>query len=105
MSYDVLTIDINFEWPAKASLYVTYNGIINPNVDKTNIFQVYTEYDSKVLDQTDATDQSLTITYQNKPPDVPSTFDFGPQNAGEIATYKFQLTPSTDVPAGSNFEL
>jgi hypothetical protein len=53
VSYDVLEININFEWPAKSSLFITYNGVINPNVDATNIFQVYTEYDSKTLDKTD----------------------------------------------------
>jgi hypothetical protein len=58
-AYKILTINVLFEWPSKLPLYIELNGLVNPNVATTKIFQAFSSYDSKVIDQTDKTDLAL----------------------------------------------
>lgn len=107
-SSDILTLTPNFQWPAKTTLYVKMNGLINPsNVDKTTVFQAYTRYDGVKLDQTDPTDIGLTLSFLDYRPFIamgqPPTIY--PSNEGQIGTYAFNLTNSATIPAGSQLEL
>jgi hypothetical protein len=77
-TYTALVITPNFQWPAKTTLYISYKSLINPNIANTIPFQAFTVYDGTKLDQTDPADTSLKMFYNNKPPDITSTFAFGP---------------------------
>ena len=104
----LLTINPNFNWPAKKTLYITMNGLINPgDVDTTTVFQAYTEYDGVKLDQTDATDLGLTLTFSDYHPNMNliGTPVIYPTNEAEIATYSFNLNNSVEVVSGSQIEL
>jgi len=110
-SYNTVTkrleITTQFAWPAKTSIYVGLKNIKNPSsITTTLVFRASTIYDGVTLDQTDPLDTSTTITFETPPPLINVTsYNISPTNEGELATYSLELSPETDLPAGSQLQL
>lgn len=111
-SYDptnqILTLIPKFDWPARTTLNIELDGILNPKlISETSVFQAYTQYDGVKLDATDLTDEGLKLKYKDYEPsiklaDEPVIF---PKNEGESANYNFNFTIDKSVPKGSSMEL
>ena len=69
----LVKIQIFFEWPAGQQLIIKFDNLLNPKTPfTTGNFRVYTEYDSKILDQSRPEPSELE-NYLNKnenPPDL-----------------------------------
>jgi hypothetical protein len=59
----LLKIVSNFAWPNRNSITIQMLKLLNPSIDKTDIFQAQTFYDNSALDQTDPADDSLRFAY------------------------------------------
>ena len=105
---NILTINPGFEFPAKSTLYIAMNGLVNPsNVDTTTVFQAYTQYDSVKLDVTDPTDVGLQLTFLDYDPTLwlATPAVIYPKNEAQTSTYNFNFTSLTNISSGSQLQL
>lgn len=83
----------------EGTINVRIDNIRNPVSGLTDTFEIQSRYDSELVDQVDPTVSSgKIIQVKAIPPAIyVKSFNFDPQNEGEVSTYTFQFTPPTTL--------
>ena len=100
----LLQIIPQFEWPSKQKLIVKLDTIVNPDgITITEPFNIYTQYDSVTIDQSDVTDPASSITLLPYNPKIRMwTTIFSPKNEGEVAEYDLSITCDEPISNGQS---
>lgn len=81
---------------SSGQLTVHVYDIINFDEGESDDFIIETRYDGTILDTSSNGSPRQKAVTDNQAEDLTvSVIDFEPRNEGEIATYKFEITPST----------
>src|SRR3990167_3645148 len=74
-------------------------SVLNPDLGTTGSFEIFTTYDSVILERTDPANVTGRTTQITAKPTSISMVDtsFDPQNEGEISTYTFRFVPFKNI--------
>lgn len=84
------------------TIELTINDIKNPNVENSDAFYIYTQYDSRLIDETKADSTELLQVYFS---DISASiemkeFGYEPSNQAMLADYTIAFIPDNDIENG-----
>lgn len=102
----VLTVNVNQNIDRFVMFNITFGSVVNPTVSVstlTSAFVISTYYSGVMLDNLDTTDPTCKITINPVPSSLSIvSYQFNPQNEGEVALYTFILENPKDITDGDD---